>query len=104
MVKNLLAMQETSVWALGWEDTLEKGMTTHLSFLPGKFYGQRSLAGYSPWNCKESDMTKRLILTLIELPLWYLYAMAQQKQNDSLGGLSILSINNSEGIFPDFLS
>ena len=22
-------------------------------FLPGKFHGQRSLAGYSPWGCKE---------------------------------------------------
>ena len=21
-------------------------------------YGQRSLAGYSPWSCKESDMTE----------------------------------------------
>ena len=29
-------------------------------FLPGKFHGQRSLAGYSPWGCKESDATKRL--------------------------------------------
>ena len=27
-------------------------------FLPGKFHGQRSLAGYSPWGCKESDMTE----------------------------------------------
>ena len=26
-------------------------------FLPGKFHGQRSLAGYSPWDCKELDMT-----------------------------------------------
>ena len=26
-------------------------------FLPGEFHGQRSLAGYSPWGCKESDMT-----------------------------------------------
>ena len=26
--------------------------------LPGKFHGQRSLAGYSPWSCKESDMTE----------------------------------------------
>ena len=26
-------------------------------FLPGKYHGQRSLAGYSPWGCKESDMT-----------------------------------------------
>ena len=23
-------------------------------------YGQRSLAGYSPWSCKELDMTERL--------------------------------------------
>ena len=27
------------------------------SLLPRKFHGQRSLAGYSPWGCKESDMT-----------------------------------------------
>ena len=26
-------------------------------FLPGEFHGQRSFAGYSPWGCKESDMT-----------------------------------------------
>ena len=26
-------------------------------FLPEKSHGQRSLAGYSPWDCKESDMT-----------------------------------------------
>ena len=29
-------------------------------FLPGKFYGQRSLAGYSPWGHKESDKTEGL--------------------------------------------
>ena len=28
--------------------------------LPGKFYGLRCLVGYSPWGCKESDMTKQL--------------------------------------------
>ena len=27
-------------------------------FLPGKFHGQRSLVGYSPWGCKESDTTE----------------------------------------------
>ena len=47
-VKNLPAMQETWVRSLGWEDLLEKGMTTHSSIL-AKFHGQRSLAGYSPW-------------------------------------------------------
>ena len=29
-------------------------------FLPGKFHGQRSLAGYSPWVRRESDMTEWL--------------------------------------------
>ena len=28
--------------------------------LPGKSHGRRSLAGYSPWGCKESDTTERL--------------------------------------------
>ena len=29
-------------------------------FPPGKFYGQRSLADYSPWSHKESDTTEKL--------------------------------------------
>ena len=33
MVKNLPAMQETWVWSLGWEETLEEGMATHSSIL-----------------------------------------------------------------------
>ena len=28
--------------------------------LPGKFHGQRSLAGYSPRDCKESDVTEHI--------------------------------------------
>ena len=28
-------------------------------FLSGKFYGQRSLAGYSPWSCRESEHNVR---------------------------------------------
>ena len=27
-------------------------------FLPGEFYGHRSLVGYSPWGLNESDTTK----------------------------------------------
>ena len=33
MVKNLLAMQETWVQSLGWEDPLEEGMATLSSIL-----------------------------------------------------------------------
>ena len=28
--------------------------------LPGKSHGRRSLVGYSPWGCEESDTTERL--------------------------------------------
>jgi len=27
-------------------------------FLPGRYHGQRSLVGCSPWDCKELDMTE----------------------------------------------
>ena len=51
MVKNLLAVQETwetQVRFLGWEDLLEKEMTTHSSILlPREVHGQKSLVGYS---------------------------------------------------------
>ena len=31
-------------------------------FLPGEFHGQRSMAEYSLWDCKESDTTEQLTL------------------------------------------
>ena len=33
-------------------------MATHSSTLPGEPPRLRSLMGYSPWGCKESDMTE----------------------------------------------
>ena len=57
MVKNPPAMQETQVRSMGQEDPLEKGMQPTPVFLPREFRGERSLSGYSPWRCKESDMT-----------------------------------------------
>ena len=62
MVKNLW---ETRVISLGWEDPLEKGMLPISVFLPGEFHGQRTLAGYSPWGCKELDTTEKLTLSLL---------------------------------------
>ena len=67
VVKNILPMQETWVWSLGWihlsvkslggEDPLEKETATCSSILAGKSHGQSSLVGYSPWVRKESDRT-----------------------------------------------
>ena len=42
-----------------WSDlaiTMEKELTP--GFLPRESHGQRSLAGYSPWDCKELDTTE----------------------------------------------
>ena len=41
-------------------------------FLPGKFHEQRSLAGYSPWGCKELDMTEHLSTS--SFSWWYFLA------------------------------
>ena len=45
-------------------------------FLPGKFHGQRSLAGYSPWGCKSqtrlSDWTTTYIYFAVPHSLWNL--------------------------------
>ena len=46
-------------------------MATHPVFLPGEFHGHRSLMGYSPWDCKESDMTEKLTLIINGSPWRY---------------------------------
>ena len=58
VVKNPCTMQDTWVLSLDWEDILERGWLLTPVFRPGEFHGQRSLAGYSPWSRKESNMTE----------------------------------------------
>ena len=67
VVKYQPAMRETQVWSLGREDPLEKGMQPIPVLLPWEFQGQRSLAGYSPWGLKESDMTEWLTFHFLSL-------------------------------------
>ena len=59
MVKNLPAMQETWVWSLGREYSLEKEMATHSTILACEIPWTEEPGGYSPWGCKESDMTEQ---------------------------------------------
>ena len=55
MVKNSLAMQ---VQSLSQEDPLEKEMVTHLQYLcQDNPMNKGAWWAYSPWRCKESDMT-----------------------------------------------
>ena len=58
MVKNLPAMQETRVQPQGQEDPLEKGWLPTPIFLSEESHGQRNLAGYTPWDHKQSDMSE----------------------------------------------
>ena len=51
MVKNPPAMQETWVWSLGWEGSLEKGKATH-----SNIQGWR--IPWTPWGRRESGTTE----------------------------------------------
>ena len=55
----LVPGSEGSPWRRAWRPTPV--------FLPGESHGQRNLAGYSPWDCKELDMTERLTLLLLNI-------------------------------------
>ena len=60
-VKNLSAMQEPQVtWFDPWVGNIpwRRAWQPIPVFLPGESQGQRSLASYSPWGCKESDKTE----------------------------------------------
>ena len=48
-------------WSRNWQPTPV--------FLPGKTHGQRRLAGYSPWDRKESDTTEPLSTELSQVLL-----------------------------------
>ena len=63
-IKNPPAMQETmrhgfNPWVrkIPWRRTWQPTPV----FLPGESHGQRSLVGYSPWGCKESDMAEATV-------------------------------------------
>ena len=65
MVKSLPAVQETGIQSLGQEDPWRREWLPTPVFLPGESHGQGSLVGYSPWRCKESDVTEQLTHTHI---------------------------------------
>ena len=50
---------------MGWEDPLEKGKATHSSIL-----AWRLPQTYSPWGCKESDMTEQLSFTSLHFKFY----------------------------------
>ena len=57
---NLPAKQKTQFLSLGWEEPLEEEMATHSSILAWRISWTYSFVGYSPWGCKELDVTSQL--------------------------------------------
>ena len=66
-VKNLPEMQESWVWSLGWEDTLEKEMATHSCIPAGRILWTEEP---NPWGCKELDTTVTNTFTSFQI-FWY---------------------------------
>ena len=58
VIKNLPAMQEIWVRSLVWKVPWRRTWQPTPVLLPGESHGQRSLAGYNPQSCKESDTTE----------------------------------------------
>ena len=56
-VKNLLAVQETRVQSLGWEDPLEKKTATHSSILAWRIPQTEEPGRLWSMGLQESDMT-----------------------------------------------
>ena len=58
LVGNPLAMQDSQVRSLGWEDSLEKGMAAHSSILAWRIPWTEEPGGLC--GIAESDMTEQL--------------------------------------------
>ena len=62
-----------------------EGNGNPLQFLPGKFYRQRSLVGYSPRGCKELDRIEQLTLVFIlkEIETWsYVFHLSDAQTSE----------------------
>ena len=66
-LKRLPPMRETWVRSLGREDPRRRKWQPTPVFLPGESHGRRSLVGYGPRGRRESDTTKRLHLTYLQI-------------------------------------
>ena len=98
-------IQDVFFWSSFFHSTLfllfshiavEKAMAPTPVLLPGKFHGQRSLVGSSPWGRKESDTTERLHFHALEKEMathssvlaWRIPGMGEPSGLPSLGSQS----------------
>ena len=69
------------VWKIPWRRECRPTPV----FYPGEFRGQRSLAGYSPWGCKELDTTEEVTLSLSERSVFAPSGREQRKGEKQAG-------------------
>ena len=67
MIKNLPSMQEIQVQSLGWEDPLEKGMTTCSTILAWRIPWTEEPLELQSLGSQRLDMTEQLTLSLLLL-------------------------------------
>ena len=91
MVKSLPAGWKTWVQSLGWEDPLEKEMVTHSSILAWKIPWMAEPGSYSPWGCKELDMTEWLHFITVGNKNSK-YKVMKKKQKDTLNYTVIFKV------------
>ena len=71
MVKNLPAMQETSVQSLSWEDSLEEGMATDSSILAWNVPWTEEPGGLQPVVASiQFIQKKKKVIEIQFLPVW----------------------------------
>ena len=64
--ENILVLQERGMESQGKIETLEKGMATHSSSCLGNPMDRGAWwATYSPWGCKELDMTEHIHIGIL---------------------------------------
>ena len=87
-------------WRRKWQPTAV--------FLPGECHGQRSLAGYSPCSCKESDTTEHrhtqmlpiinVLFVIFLTPFCFPGSVLYYPVSDSI--LSEITLNSMDPLFP----
>ena len=92
-------LTKNKIWRRKWQPTPV--------LLPGKFHGQRSLVGYSPWGREESDGTEQLHFTFhfmdkIRFIKQYL-PLPQMVHYDIFFSLLFCSIRNNDDNHQNFL-
>ena len=92
MVKNLLAIQETWVLFLGWEDPLQKEMAIHSTILFWRIPWTEEPGELQSMGChKESDTTEKLTFRVcVWVCVWFFSSLFQKDWSSPL---------NVKGIF-----